>query len=205
MTAGSPFGGGFAEPVFGSQAVFRAVLDAMARPGTIAALAADARPPAPLTAELASVLLALADADTPVFLDAPLAAAPEIARYLAFHTGAPTTADPAAATFAAVADPMRMPPLAAFAQGTDAYPDRSTTLVVAVERLGATADDAAFRLAGPGIEGVARLAASPLPAGFARQWAANRGLFPCGVDVVLTAPGVVAALPRSTTLTTAER
>jgi alpha-D-ribose 1-methylphosphonate 5-triphosphate synthase subunit PhnH len=89
-----------------------------------------------------------------------------------------------------------MPPLAAFAQGSDAYPDRSATLIVQVESF----TGAALALSGPGIDGSTTLAASPLPADFAAQLAANRALFPRGVDVILCASGEVAALPRSVRL-----
>lgn len=125
---------GFADPVHDAQGTFRAVMDALARPGRVRALVADLAPPAPLTPELAAVALTLTDADTPVWLDPVLAAAPEVAEFLRFHTGAPLlTGDPAAAAFALVREPARCPPLSRFAPGTPAYPDTATTLVLALD------------------------------------------------------------------------
>ncbi|MGE8129865.1 phosphonate C-P lyase system protein PhnH [Methylobacterium sp. NPDC080182] len=191
---------GFADPVHDAQDTFRAVMDALARPGRVRPLTPDLAPPAPLTPELAAVALTLTDADTPVWLDPALAAAPEVAEYLRFHTGAPLTGDPAAAAFALVSDPARCPPLSRFAPGTPAYPDTATTLVLALDAL---AEGEGLCLSGPGIRGTAGIAPAPLPDGFAAQLAENRAGFPLGVDLILTAPGRVAGLPRSTTVTEA--
>jgi len=191
---------GFADPVHDAQATFRAVMDALARPGLPRPLTPDLTPPAPLTPELAAVALTLTDADTPVWLDAGLAASPAVATYLRFHTGAPLTEDPAEAAFALISDPARCPPLGAFAAGTPAYPDTSTTLVFALETITAGEE---LSLTGPGIRGTTRVALSPLPEDFVAQRAENRAGFPLGVDLILTAPGRVAGLPRSTGVTEA--
>lgn len=185
---------GLVDPIHDAQAAFRAVMEAVSRPGRPVALAAALRPPRPLTPELAAIALALADADTPVWLDPPLSGAPDVAAFLRFHAGAPIASDPRSAVFALVSDAARCPPFAAFAQGEPDYPDRSTTLIMAVERLH---DRGGLRLEGPGIRGSIELSAQPLPPDMAARLAANRAGFPCGVDVVLTAPGRVAGLPRS--------
>jgi alpha-D-ribose 1-methylphosphonate 5-triphosphate synthase subunit PhnH len=184
---------GFAEPVLAAQATFRVVMDAMARPGTIRRLAGVAAP-APLSATAAAIALTLLDYETPFWLDAPLAASGEVARFISFHTGARVTSDPAEAAFAFVAAPAATPPFASFAQGSLEYPDRSTTLVLQVAHL---ADGEGLVLRGPGIAGTRRLAASPLPADFLDQLADNRARFPRGVDVLLAAPDAIAGLPRS--------
>ncbi|MCJ2091197.1 phosphonate C-P lyase system protein PhnH [Methylobacterium sp. J-072] len=189
---------GFADPVHDAQGTFRAVMDALARPGLLQRLDAGLEPPAPLTPELAAIALALTDADTPVWLDAGLAAAPEVAAYLRFHTGAPLTDDPARAAFALIRDPARCPPLARFAQGTPAYPDTATTLVLALDTI---TSGEGLHLAGPGINGMMRIALTPLPDSFVAQRAENRAGFPLGIDLILTAPGRVAGLPRSTAVT----
>lgn len=187
------FARGFADPVHDAQAAFRTLMDALARPGRIGRLASGLAPPAPLTPELAAVALTLTDSDTPVWIDAALAANPAVAAFLRFHTGAPIVADPGAAAFALIAEPDACPPFAAFAQGTPDYPDGSATLVLALDRL--SEDGPAFE--GPGIRGCVRLDAAPLPADWPRRLAANHATFPLGLDLVLTAPGVVAGLPRS--------
>ncbi len=137
----------FADPVFESQAAFRAILAAMARPGAILACGEGLAPPAPLSPAAAAAILALADFETPLWI-APSLLAGGIASYLKFHTGAPLAASPDKAAFAlidAAADALR---LADFAQGTQEYPDRSTTIVV---QLSSLSNGPLLRLAGPGI------------------------------------------------------
>jgi alpha-D-ribose 1-methylphosphonate 5-triphosphate synthase subunit PhnH len=183
---------GFADPVLDAQRTFRAVLDAMAHPGRVVSLAPlDA--PAPLGAAAAAVCLTLLDLDTPVWLD-PAAATADVVAYLRFHCGAPVVGAPAAARFAVVADPARMPTLGAFAGGTDERPDLSAMLVIQVTAL---TGERGARLTGPGIEGEALLEVVGAPALW-RDWRANTGRFPRGVDVILCAGAHLAALPRTT-------
>lgn len=188
-------GSGLADPVLDAQAHFRALMDTLARPGSIVPFTPTLHAPAGLPAELAAVALTLADHETTVWLDARLAADAAVAAYLAFHAGARISADPAKADFALIADLETMPGLDAFAAGDDAYPDRSTTIVAAV---GALVPGGGLGLSGPGIEGERRLGVAPWPAGLTEALAANRARFPRGVDLILAAPGQVAALPRST-------
>ncbi len=185
---------GFAQPVFDAQAVFRAVLDALARPGLPRDLVADLAPPSPLTPELAAIALSLADPDAPLWLDATLGASPAIAGYLRFHTGARIVVDPGEAAFALVSDAAGHLPLSDFPTGTDEYPDCSATLVVAVETL---VGGPALTLSGPGIRGTVDVAAGPLPAGLPDILRANAATFPRGLDVLLVSAGRVVGIPRS--------
>jgi alpha-D-ribose 1-methylphosphonate 5-triphosphate synthase subunit PhnH len=187
----------FRDAVCESQVVFRLAMRALASPGQIARLDTPLAPPAPLFAPAAALLLTLCDFETPVWLDPVLADSGEVAASLRFHTGARLVTSPADAAFAVIADPARMPALSAFAQGTPDYPDRSTTLILQVETLGA----AGWTLEGPGISGTARFSAAPLPADFAAQMRANRAVFPCGVDIFFATRTSSAALPRSTRIT----
>lgn len=198
--------GGFADPVFDGQATFKAVMDAMARPGTVVPVRPLAAPPAPLSPTAAAVALTLCDHDTPLWLDTRLAESAAVYSWLGFHTGAPLVDKPAEAAFALAADPTRLPLLADFAQGTQEYPDRSATIVLQVAALSpnATQGDRTLILEGPGIQRTASLVASLLPGGFVEQWNDNRARFPRGIDLILVAPGALACLPRTVRLTTME-
>lgn len=187
---------GFSDPVLDSQRVFRAVLEAMARPGTIVDLPLHLAAPTPLDPATAAVALALADYETAVWLD-PVADSDAVAQYLRFHCGCPLTAETAAAAFAIVADPRSMPPLSAFNTGSDEFPDRSTTVILQLPTL--TAGEA-WGLKGPGIRDSARLSAAGFPPGFRRWVEDNHDLFPRGVDLIFTSGALLAALPRSTRL-----
>jgi alpha-D-ribose 1-methylphosphonate 5-triphosphate synthase subunit PhnH len=193
--------GGFADPVFAAQSVFRAVMDAMARPGTVHGIGTEARPPAPLNATAAAVALTLADADTPVWLDADLSRNEAVKGWLSFHTGAPFAEMAADASFAIISNPAAVPPLSGFALGTQEYPDRSTTLIVQVDTL---ADGPALTLSGPGIKETQTIAPQPLPGHFGMQWRENNALYPRGIDIILAAPDAVACLPRTTRIENGE-
>ena len=185
-------GGGFADPVMQSQTAFRAIMDALANPGTVQQLALGLTPPAPLTPELAAIALTLCDHDTPLWLDADLAT-DAVLGWLRFHTSAPITGERTEAMFALSRDPGIV--LADFGQGTDLYPDRSTTIILAIS---AISGGQSMTLAGPGIEGSTTIAPQGLPADFRTQWAENRAQFPRGVDLLLVADGQLLGLPRTT-------
>jgi alpha-D-ribose 1-methylphosphonate 5-triphosphate synthase subunit PhnH len=192
MTASAAFD--LSQPGFAAQSTFRAVMDATALPGTLQPIAGVPDAVAPLSAEAAAIALALFDHDTPVWLDAGLAAVPEVASWLRFHTGAPIAATSKLAVFALVSDPMQLPPIDAFNLGTPEYPDRSTTIILQVQSL---LDGPALTLAGPGIQDRKRFCVSPMSPELPGFVADNRTLFPRGVDLLFVAPRTVAALPRS--------
>jgi alpha-D-ribose 1-methylphosphonate 5-triphosphate synthase subunit PhnH len=187
---------GFADRVLSAQSVFRSIMDAFARPGRICRLSMDLAPPPPLAPAAAAAALTLFDQDTPVWLESPLVDT-GVAYWLRFHTGAPVVNDPQQAAFAIISDPELAPPFDAFALGTPDYPDRSATLILQIESF----DDGpplAFR--GPGIKDRIVFRTRPVPPDFRQRLAANRALFPRGVDLLLAADAAIAALPRSATL-----
>lgn len=183
---------GFIDPVLDAQSVFRCVLAAMAQPGTITDIDVPLDPPAPLNPATTAVCLALADFDTPVWLD-PMAA--PAADFLRFHCGCPIAEDPADARFAVIAGDL--PDLPSFAQGSDEYPDASTTLLF---QAGGWRPNGGWRLSGPGIRDETRIGIDGLPADFATAWRRNNALFPRGVDLVITAGQQLCCLPRTTTV-----
>jgi alpha-D-ribose 1-methylphosphonate 5-triphosphate synthase subunit PhnH len=190
---------GFADPVRASQACFRALLEALARPATpstvpLPGFAARMRTLDGLAPAAAALALTLCDHDTTVWRSSGLEG-PAVEAFVRFHCGAPLVRSPGEALFAFVARPDELPPLAEFASGTDEYPDRSTTAIVQVADF---ATDRGWRLRGPGIRGEARLAVEGLGAAFAAAWQANRGRFPRGVDVVFVCGERIVGLPRST-------
>jgi len=184
----------FDDPALASQAVFRTVMEALARPGLPRPLVSKLSVPPPLSKTAAAVALTLLDYETPFWLDHELAAAGEVAAWFTFHTGAPQATDSARATFGFVSDPAAMPPFDAFSPGSLEYPDRSTTLVVQVASF---EHGNALALSGPGIAGTRRFSVQPLPPDFRARLVANRETFPRGVDLILVTQDAVAALPRS--------
>jgi alpha-D-ribose 1-methylphosphonate 5-triphosphate synthase subunit PhnH len=188
----------FADPVDNAQAVFRAVMDAMARPGTPQTLAPALVPPAPLSRGAGAIALALLDYESPFWLDETLTRQPDVAQWLRFHTGAPIARDPKDAAFAFMADANRVPDFGTFALGTAEYPDRSTTLVLQVEHL---SGPEAMNLGGPGIAGERTFAISPSPADLVTRLQRNHAMFPRGLDLLFVTADAVAARPRSTRAT----
>ena len=185
---------GFVDLARDSQRVFRAAMNAMARPGSIVAIDAALTPPEPLAPGAAALALALCDFETPIWLD-PALSNEATQDFLRFHTGAPIVPAPANAAFAFFAGPLGATDFTEFSLGSLEYPDRSTTLIVQLRSL---AGGLGWRLSGPGIDGKALLEVSPLPEDFVSRRHALRGSFPRGLDFFFVAEARLAALPRST-------
>jgi alpha-D-ribose 1-methylphosphonate 5-triphosphate synthase subunit PhnH len=200
-------GAGFASPVHAAQQVFRALLDAMARPGSIQTLPAPAlaglQPPAPMGSGLCATLLTLLDADATLHLADSLAA--ELVHgYLRFHTGVRPRAAAQADFVVARAAEASAALWQQLQTGTDEAPQDSATLILDVPTLANTPRPGAplLRLRGPGIRDSAQLAVAGLPAdraaAFWRARIAQEATFPLGIDLILVAGERVAALPRTT-------
>lgn len=177
--------GGFMDAPVQSAHAFRAVMNALARPGRIETLAG-AAPPAPLSPAAGAVILTLCDGETPVHL-AGACDCLEVRDWITFHTGVPF-ATPETCAFA-IGRWEALMPLARFRIGTPEYPDRAATLIVEVEQL---APDGAT-LEGPGIAGQSSLSLPEIAA-----FQANASQFPLGLDFFFTSGARIAGLPRST-------
>ena len=187
--------GGFADPVLQSQTAFRAIMDALANPGTVHSLVTPASLRSSMPAELASTLLTLSDHDTSIWLDDRLRGDKAVLEFVSFHTGAPVVREPGRAVFAFATGAEHLPRFDQFNLGTQEYPDRSTTIVLAVPAL--TGGETLITR-GPGIKDHGHISPVGLPGDVVAQWAANRELFPRGIDLLLVADGAVMGLPRST-------
>ena len=180
------------DAAFASQAAFRALMDCMAYPGETRFLDG-VKAPAPLAPATAALVQSLADYDSPVWLDPVLASVAAITDWIRFQTGAPIATRPCDAAFALIGDGHAMPELDQFAQGSEEYPDRSTTLIVQINGF----TGRSLTLAGPGIKTTRAFSAETLAENFINNMAGNRALFPRGIDLVLVAGHTIAALPRS--------
>ena len=198
----SGVGPGFADPVFGSQAVFRAALDALSHPGRVFDVESPQAVPDGLHPAAAALALALLDTDTTLWI-APALDSPPVRAWLSFHTGCPFAAGPGTADFALLDSLATAGDLGDFSAGSDERPEASATLIVQVEALAAGASDVLdgrLSLRGPGIQSVAQLAVSGADARFITRWQARRPLFPRGCDLLLACGHRLAALPRTTDL-----
>jgi alpha-D-ribose 1-methylphosphonate 5-triphosphate synthase subunit PhnH len=185
---------GFADPVHDSQACFRVLLDALARPGTVRSIDAelddDAQRRWPAAAYAA--ILTLADYSTPVWLQQPDDA---LAQAIRFHTGAPLAETPHDAEFAYLADAASRPALDAFALGTPETPQGGATLFIRVDSLDGGRP---LMLSGPGIESSVRIAPAGIAESFWRERASLAALAPCGIDCYLVCGRSVIGVPRTT-------
>ncbi|MFL9899890.1 phosphonate C-P lyase system protein PhnH [Paraburkholderia fungorum] len=185
---------GFADPVHDTQAVFRTLLDALSRPGSVGVVENVLPEVRATRAELAAfaALLTLCDYATPVWLAQPDTA---LSSALRFHTGAPLVNEPGQAAFAYIHDASAMPVLESFALGAAESPEQSVTLLIRVEAL---TGGVPVVLSGPGIQHTATIAPLGLPEHFWRERAALAPLFPCGIDCYLVCGNTLIGLPRTT-------
>jgi alpha-D-ribose 1-methylphosphonate 5-triphosphate synthase subunit PhnH len=191
MNSSQTLAAGLADGVHDSQQAFRAVLDALARPGQVRQIG-PALPGVALGGAMSRLLLSLCDEETPVWwhLDAP-----QLQHWLHFHTGADLTQVPAQASFAVFTQATPTLALSSFAAGSAAAPEFSTTLLMELPSL---VDGPALEWHGPGIRTSQRVSLLGLPENFWTQWQSNHAAFPQGIDIVFTCGEQALGLPRTT-------
>ena len=191
---------GFNDAVHDAQRVFRALLDALSRPGSIVAIDAalpgnhamrDALAGRVPLAAFAS-LLALTDYSTPVHIERDDNVLGDALR---FHASAPLTSDRREAAFAYIDDAGNMPSLDAYAHGEPETPEDAVTLFIRVPSL-TEGEPLVWR--GPGIAESRTVAIAGLTREFWQQRAEITALFPCGIDCYFVAGGSLVGLPRTT-------
>jgi alpha-D-ribose 1-methylphosphonate 5-triphosphate synthase subunit PhnH len=179
------------------QLIFRAVLEALARPGTPRQLPAG--PLAVLPPALLPVL-ALTDLATPTSV---LADDDQWAAVVRTMTSAPIT-DQADARLAAVLRPLASGELAAFRPGSAAAPEEAALVCLAVPGIDTqpVGPGPVWRLQGPGVPGRRLLRVAGLPADFAACRERLVSGYPAGIDLVFSTPrGLVVGVPRTTRVT----
>lgn len=193
---------GFAEPVSDAQRVFRAVLEALARPTEPQVARPGTLPPGPLGAMAGAVVLTLCDEQTPIWIDTALRETDDVETWIRFHTGASIVEEAADAQFCVVSSPSAMPSLTSLRQGSDEEPHLSATVIV--DAVGAT-PSRMLRVTGPGVNGEIIWNGAGLPSSpeFLAEWTANTRRHPRGVDVILAGDGEVRAVPRTSSLSDA--
>jgi alpha-D-ribose 1-methylphosphonate 5-triphosphate synthase subunit PhnH len=178
------------DPVHDTRSTFRALVDAMARPGTVESV--------PVTPADHAVLATLVDHEVTIATedDQLVEALSNAGRY------EPAPLDGADLVHACGSTDGR---IVEAERGTLKEPSDGATAVYRVDGLVGAVDEASdasvtLRIAGPGVPGHRRLGVAGLPPAEADAVATLGESFPRGVDVVLTASDQVAALPRSVTL-----
>lgn len=185
------------DPVFDSQACFRALLTATARPGTPIDLP-DVTLAIPDLQHRNACLLLLALLDLEVSFHVVGRGAAVVSDYLTANTGA-RLAPLESADFVLVLGPDSGGRVARAKRGCLTAPHEGATLVYAPASLHehAGSGSVALRLEGPGTDRTRRLGIQGLAAYEIDRWRTLVG-FPMGVDVWLAAAdGRVAVIPRS--------
>lgn len=175
------------DPITDTQATFRALVEAMSRPGTIH--------PVPTSPADHAVISTLVDHEVSCHTDDVRT------REALADAGRLTTAEIGSAAIVHSVGPLSVPHTQ-LAQGTDIEPSMGATVIYRIDALAHDPPDGgvSLTLRGPGVDGARQLGVMGLPVSEFSAIAGVQAGYPRGIDVVLCAPGAVAALPRSVTM-----
>jgi len=173
------------DPVHGTRETFRALLDAMSRPGTVEAVSEPADHAVVATLVDHEVTLATED-------DTLRGALSEQGR---LDDGEPTTADIVHARDHTTFD------VRDCGRGSLVEPSDGATVVYRVEELADSAEEAltTVSLSGPGVDGETTLSVA-LPPSELAAIAEAQSSYPRGVDVIFATEDSVASIPRSVSI-----
>ncbi|MCS6803214.1 MAG: phosphonate C-P lyase system protein PhnH [Chloroflexota bacterium] len=183
------------DPVHDSQRTFRAVLGALASPGTIVPLPVRDEE-APIEGWATAILRTLCDHETRVAVELEAGSA-ELLRHLQQRVGVVRVPVDQAEFFLSAASSCAPEWITRLPRGSLAYPDRGATAILLVDALGLGPLHLSLR--GPGCCPGATLRVQGLPWALLAARAAAVASYPCGIDLlVVDAAGQLAAIPRST-------
>ncbi|MFI8318401.1 phosphonate C-P lyase system protein PhnH [Kosakonia cowanii] len=182
----------FASAVHDVQHAFRRLLKAMSEPGVIVALPQLKHSWPPLNAATTSVLLTLANSDTPLWIASALDN-DLLRQNLRFHTQAPLLETPQQSLFAIADSTLNHQQLSALPVGQPLNAESSATLIL---QLPALSGGRMLRLTGPGIQ-EERMIAPLLPECITDELTDRPHSFPSGIDVILTCGERMLAIPRT--------
>lgn len=190
------------DQVFDGQRHYRALLQATARPGTIAQLDdISLEIPPQLNRASALLVLALFSGDITYYLDRAEASSLE---FIKSETSA-RTSEAADADFVILPDASRLDPIASARTGSLPYPDLGATAIVQVAAISPAPISGALRLrlTGPGIENEAEVFVLGADDQFFALRRELNAEFPVGIDVFFTCDSLsagpcVLGLPRTT-------
>jgi len=192
------------DDVFDSQASFRALLDAMSRPGIlfqVPRLSYRARPPGFCPPAL-SILKTLCDHKVSFSLGGAIETA-EWVQYLEVNTASPFQAVDKA-DYVLFDGSVFDGDFARLRKGTPEFPERSATAVLSVRHLSEDSMDGAacsMVMTGPGVKTRASVAAAGLDPRYVMERGKANRLYPLGIDLILVdGEGRVAGIPRTSTV-----
>ncbi|MEL6128669.1 MAG: phosphonate C-P lyase system protein PhnH [Cyanobacteria bacterium J06627_3] len=181
---------GFTDAVHDAQSTFRALLDALARPG-ISQSTVSLMPPTGLDVSCAAACLTLLDLETVVWLQPGFSK--DVRPWLVFHTGCRFTESPKVADFALLCDLGTAPELKDFCWGTAEYPEAATSLLIQLPGL---TGGKPVTLRGPGILNEIEVML-PLDITFWQQWERMTADYPLGLDCWYFSQNQIMGLPRT--------
>lgn len=182
----------FASAVHDAQHTFRRLLKALSEPGVIVALPQLKQSWPPLNPATTSVLLALANSDTPLWIANALGN-DLLRQNLRLHTQAPLLDTPQQALFAIADSSLNHQQLSALPVDQPLNAESSATLIL---QLSALSGGRMLRLTGPGIQ-EERMIAPLLPECITDELTDRPHSFPSGIDVILTCGERMLAIPRT--------